>query len=85
MESASGLVIVVDDEPDILEVIRSMLEDEGFAVLCLSQPVLAHELKSREPPPRLFILPAMSALPRKGESTATARGIAISGKRMITC
>jgi CheY-like chemotaxis protein len=66
MNSTFGSVVVVDDEPDILDLLCSLLEDEGYAVVCLRHPVLTDDLAEVEPTPRLFMLdimlPSMSGM-----------------------
>ena len=66
MNSTLGSVVVVDDEPDILDLLCSLLEDEGYTVVCLRHPVLTDDLAGVEPKPRLFMLdimlPAMSGI-----------------------
>lgn len=59
MDSASHTVVVVDDEHEVLDLICSVLEDEGYAVICLRHPVLTEDLKGREPEPHLFMLDIM--------------------------
>lgn len=57
---------MVDDEKDVLDLICSVLEDEGYDVLCLSHPVLTDDLQGEASHPRLFVLdimlPAMSGI-----------------------
>ena len=36
-------VVIVDDEPDILNVVCEVLEDDGYTVVCLSHPRLVSE------------------------------------------
>jgi CheY-like chemotaxis protein len=59
MQGMSGTVVVVDDEPDVLGLICSVLEDEGYSVICLDHPDLIGSLKSPEAPPQLFMLDVM--------------------------
>jgi DNA-binding response OmpR family regulator len=59
MQSASHTVVVVDDERDVLDLICSVLEEEGYAVVCFNHPVLTDDLKEQEPAPHLFMLDIM--------------------------
>jgi CheY-like chemotaxis protein len=59
METTSRTIVVVDDEPDVLDLISSVLEDEGYSVLRLSHPVFVRDLKGRSPQPSLFVLDIM--------------------------
>src|SRR5450759_5264058 len=59
METTPGTVVVVDDEPHVLDLICSLLEDEGYSVVCLSHPVMTEDLKGRDPQPHLFMLDIM--------------------------
>jgi CheY-like chemotaxis protein len=56
--------VVVDDERDILTLICSLLEEEGYTVICLTHPVETSRLEGRDP--HLFVLdimlPAMSGI-----------------------
>ncbi|QBD78593.1 response regulator [Ktedonosporobacter rubrisoli] len=49
MTSGRKKILIVDDEPDILEVLRVMLEDEGFAVL-VDKGNHVEELSEKEHP-----------------------------------
>jgi two-component system, OmpR family, response regulator len=66
MDGASHTVVVVDDEHEVLDLICSVLKEEGYAVVCLSHPVLTDDLKGRDPEPHLFMLdimlPSMSGI-----------------------
>jgi two-component system, NtrC family, nitrogen regulation response regulator NtrX len=42
---ASGLVLVVDDEPDIRSTVREILEDEGYQVVVAENAAVARELR----------------------------------------
>jgi two-component system, OmpR family, response regulator len=59
VEGVTAQIVVVDDEPDILDLVCSVLRDEGYSVLCLSHPDLTADLKGHEPLPRLFLLDVM--------------------------
>jgi CheY-like chemotaxis protein len=59
METTSRTIVVVDDEPDVLDLIGSVLEDEGYSVLRLSHPVFVKDLKGRTSQPSLFVLDIM--------------------------
>ncbi|GAC1473468.1 MAG: hypothetical protein PVSMB7_27490 [Chloroflexota bacterium] len=53
------MIVVVDDEPDVRDMVCALLEDEGYFVLCLSHPVQATTLYAANPRPRLFLLDIM--------------------------
>jgi CheY-like chemotaxis protein len=59
MQTTATTVVVVDDEVDVLDLICSVLEDEGYDVICLRHPGEIAHLKGREPQPRLFMLDIM--------------------------
>jgi two-component system OmpR family response regulator len=59
METTSRTIVVVDDEPDVLDLICSVLEDEGYSVVRLSHPVYTRDLKGYTPQPSLFVLDIM--------------------------
>ena len=42
---ASGLVLVVDDEPDIRSTVKEILEDEGYQVVVAENAAVARELR----------------------------------------
>ena len=71
MSVARTLIVVVDDEPDVRDLICHLLEDEGYGVLCLSHPVPATRLRERQERPSLFLLDIM--LP-------DMNGIALAGR-----
>ncbi len=50
-QTSSGIVLVVDDDPDIRDALCELLEDEGYRAVSASngQEALVY-LKSREPP-----------------------------------
>jgi CheY-like chemotaxis protein len=52
------LILVVDDEPDILEVLSDLLADAGYRVMTARHGGLALELLERESP-RLMLLDVM--------------------------
>lgn len=66
METVPGSIVVVDDEPDVLDLVCALLEDEGYDVVCLRHPVLTEDLSGREVQPQLFVLdimlPSMSGI-----------------------
>jgi two-component system, OmpR family, response regulator CssR len=66
MEAMDATVVVVDDERDILDLVCSVLQDEGYVVICLTHPVAIGDVKTHEPQPHLFLLdimfPAMSGI-----------------------
>ena len=55
-----GGVLVVDDDPDIRESLREVLEDEGYEVACVGngQEALEH-LKTASPRPCVILLDLM--------------------------
>ncbi|HEX8919126.1 MAG TPA: response regulator [Chloroflexota bacterium] len=53
------MIVVVDDERDVLEVVCSLLEDEGYSVMGLSHPIEAAVLHEAAPEPTLFLLDIM--------------------------
>ncbi len=57
MSKDACTVVVVDDEPGVLSVVCEVLEDDGYNVICLSQPRMAAELD--EGSTKLFILDLM--------------------------
>ena len=53
-------VLVVDDDPDIRDSLREVLEDEGYAVSCVSNGREALDyLKSKQPRPCVILLDLM--------------------------
>jgi CheY-like chemotaxis protein len=48
-EAASLPVLIVDDEPNILDLLRDVLEDEGFTVITASNGAAALYLIQRSP------------------------------------
>jgi CheY-like chemotaxis protein len=54
------LVVIVDDDPDILEIQRSVLEARGYVVLCFADPDAALE-QMRKEKPALIIADLMMA------------------------
>jgi CheY-like chemotaxis protein len=59
MQTVATTVVVVDDEPDVLDLICSVLEGEGYEVIGLRHPSEVADLKEREPQPHLFMLDIM--------------------------
>ena len=57
---ASGLVLVVDDEPDIRSTVKEILEDEGYQVCVAENAALARELR-RSARPDVVLLPIWMA------------------------
>ena len=45
-----GTVVVVEDTPELLDLIASILSDEGYRVIPCQQAALAHALIARERP-----------------------------------
>jgi CheY-like chemotaxis protein len=65
METTSRTIVVVDDEPDVLDLISSVLEDEGYSVVRLSHPVFVEDLQGQTPPSMFVLdimLPTMSGI-----------------------
>lgn len=66
MQTMTTTVVVVDDERDVLDLICSVLRDEGYDVICLCHPGEVADLKGRQPQPHLFVLdimlPAMTGI-----------------------
>ena len=58
--STCGGILVVDDDPDIRESLREVLEDEGYEVACVGngREALDH-LKAASPPPCVILLDLM--------------------------
>jgi DNA-binding response OmpR family regulator len=50
------VVVVVDDEPDLRDMLVEILQDEGFAVISLPHPSLALTLEQK---PSIFLLDLM--------------------------
>lgn len=52
MESATsaGTIVVVDDTPELLDLLESLLTDEGYRVITCQQATRAHALIARERP-----------------------------------
>lgn len=48
--NATGTVVVVDDTPELLELLGSLLTDEGYRVIPCREGARAHELIARERP-----------------------------------
>lgn len=55
----TGRVLIVDDDPDIVESIQTILEMEGYAVLTASDGRGALEILRRSEPPDLILLDLM--------------------------
>ncbi len=49
IKTATGRILVVDDEADILEILETMLSDDGHNVLCASNGEMALERLEKEP------------------------------------
>ena len=58
-ESASAAVLVVEDEPDIRETLRDILETEGYSVRCAANGREALEALAEMPRPQLILLDLM--------------------------
>jgi CheY-like chemotaxis protein len=53
---ASGVVLVVDDDPDLREVIRDTLADEGYETIDAADGRSALDYLRSHPPPRVILL-----------------------------
>ena len=64
-EAASLPVLIVDDEPNILDLLRDVLEDEGFTVITASNGAAALYLIQRSPVALVltdFMMPFVSGI-----------------------
>jgi len=52
-------ILVVDDDPDIRDSLREVLEEEGYAVACVGNGREALDYLHREPRPRVILLDLM--------------------------
>src|SRR3954462_7421991 len=52
-------ILVVDDDPDIRDSLREVLEDEGYSVACVGNGREALEYLHRGPRPRVILLDLM--------------------------
>lgn len=52
-------IVVVEDEPGVLDVVRQVLEDEGYEVLSFDHPCPVTGLKDTDEHPDLFLLDIM--------------------------
>src|SRR6185295_16292760 len=52
-------ILVVDDDSDIRDSLREVLEDEGYSVACVGNGREALEFLHREPRPRVILLDLM--------------------------
>lgn len=64
-------IVVVDDEPELLDLVSRVLEEEGYKVLAFGHPRPVTELKDSEEPLRLFLIDIM--LPEMDGITLAAR------------
>lgn len=84
-------IVVVDDEPELRELVRHVLEDEGYQVLAFAHPLPVTRVREREERPRLFLvdimLPDMNgivlAARLKDEGFAATPKIAMSASRQM--
>jgi CheY-like chemotaxis protein len=51
-----GTVLVVDDDPDLLEALRETLDDAGYGVATVGDGLQALEYLAQNPPPNLILL-----------------------------
>jgi CheY-like chemotaxis protein len=59
IDAAGSDVLVVDDDPDIRESLREVLEDEGYSVSCVGNGREALEYLRSSPKPRVILLDLM--------------------------
>ena len=52
---ANGNILVVDDEPDIRDLIRDILEDEGYAVMVAENAEAAREARRNRRPDLILL------------------------------
>jgi two-component system phosphate regulon response regulator OmpR len=64
-------IVVVDDEPELLDLVSSILEEEGYRVLAFGHPGSALQLRQAEERPALFLIDLM--LPEMDGITLAAR------------
>jgi CheY-like chemotaxis protein len=67
--SKGRVIVVVDDEPDLRNVLCEMLEDDGYEVISLSRPSRVLELEPEEMPTVFLLdlmLPGMSGIELAG-------------------
>lgn len=50
MAVMNGRIVVIEDEPDVADLLRDVLEPEGYSVLHLSHPDETHKLEPEEAP-----------------------------------
>ncbi|MCK4841273.1 MAG: sigma-54-dependent Fis family transcriptional regulator [Methylococcales bacterium] len=55
MKTESPYILVVDDEPDIRQLVSEILEDEGYHVAMAENAVAARELKKQQPPQLILL------------------------------
>ena len=48
--NSTGTIVVVDDTPELLDLLESLLTDEGYRVIPCQQATRAHDLVARERP-----------------------------------
>ena len=64
-------IVVVDDEPDLRQIVTHVLEDEGYRVLSFAHPVPVTRLWETDERPNLFLIDIM--LPEMSGITLAAR------------
>lgn len=52
-------IVVVDDEPELRELVSSLLEDEGYRVVAFAHPVPVTRLQDSDERPELFLIDIM--------------------------
>lgn len=57
--SADGVVLVVDDDPDIRDSVADALDQEGFRAICAADGRDALQVLAREGPPAFVLLDLM--------------------------
>lgn len=59
MDAASPVIGVVDDELDLLDLMATLLQGEGYSVMSMDNPAMAEQLEGAEYQPHLFVLDIM--------------------------
>ena len=59
MTTQLPVIGIVDDELDLLDLIGVILEEEGYAVVCMESPAQAQRLERTEVRPQLLVLDIM--------------------------
>ena len=59
MKAESPVIGVVDDELDLLDLVATILQEEGYTVMCMESPAQAQQLEQAESRPELLVLDIM--------------------------